>query len=120
MLVKLQDSIQNLTSSPLDNPGSRLFKHTPFGVIIAIFIIALVLAVVSFAIYFYYSLRKIKEYKNAQLADFLKENPKRKNVTYQNSGMYLPSWERAKYNAPLFFGVLFTGIAIIFFIGMFS
>ncbi|WP_051789145.1 hypothetical protein [Mycoplasma buteonis] len=105
-------------SDPISSSSEHIFK-APQSVIISIFIVSLILALVFFAIYIKISLPKMRQYKQEQLEDYKNENPRKKNVSYKNSGLYLPSWERAKYNSPLFLSVLFAVTFVLFLVAFF-
>ncbi|WP_426461503.1 hypothetical protein [Mycoplasma hafezii] len=113
--------INNLTNyfyvdDPISNAHSKMF-HAPLWVLILICVLSLILSITFFVLYYTYSLKRLKEYKAMQLEDYKKENPKRQHITYEKTGMYLPSWERAKYNFPLFLGVVFGIMFVIFLVG---
>ncbi|EFF41412.1 heme exporter protein CcmD [Mycoplasmopsis alligatoris] len=49
--------------------------------------------------------QKIRKYKEEQLKVFHENNPKKKNYNYESSGLFIPSWERMKFNLPIFLGL---------------
>ncbi|WP_051521827.1 hypothetical protein [Mycoplasma leonicaptivi] len=95
-------------------PNADIQNYSPTTLII-VAVLFLVLALV-FLILYKYSLNKMRIFKDKQLQAYKKDNPKKINVTYESSGLYLPAWERAKYNLPLFLSVTFLSIAIVFFV----
>ncbi len=59
---------------------------------------------------------KAENYKKEQLKEYKKQNPK-SNKTYEQTGMFLPPWERIKQFAPAFFAVTFFILAFAFLLG---
>ncbi|VEU70870.1 hypothetical protein [Mycoplasmopsis glycophila] len=112
-------SLTNLLATNADEIHVDV-KILPLWLSILIFLLFLFLSIISFVIYRTYSLKKMREYKQAQLDDFIKENPRRKNVKYEDTGMFLPSWERMKYNLPLFLTIVFALISIFGFVALFK
>ena len=55
-------------------------------------------------------------YKRRQLKEYKKQNPKASS-NYENTGMFLPPWERTKLFAPVFFCIVFFIIGIAFLTG---
>ncbi|WP_406613687.1 hypothetical protein ACJA23_02485 [Mycoplasma corogypsi] len=105
--------------TPSNNPfyNTDNFLHAEQWVLILLGCIFLVLTLAAFAVYFFYSRKKLEEFKQEQLDQYIKENPRRQHIKYQNTGMFVPAWERAKFNAPLILAVLFLALAIMFFTG---
>lgn len=60
---------------------------------------------------------KLQQFKNEQLEEFRKNNPKKKYIPYESTGLYVPSWERMKINSPLILGLVFLIIGLFFIIG---
>lgn len=59
---------------------------------------------------------KRDDYKKRQLEQYKKDTNK-KNVRYEDTGLYLPAWERMKAFAPMFFALLFVVIGITMCVG---
>lgn len=55
--------------------------------------------------------RNAENYKKKQL-DLYKEQNRRSNVQYENTGMYLPPWEKVKFFLPLFLSMVFIIIGV--------
>ncbi|WP_322900799.1 hypothetical protein [Mycoplasmopsis felis] len=98
-----------------NNSSSTQGQNQPKWVYLVVGILLIVASLIM--LYFYkLSLQKMRNYKEKQLEEYKKDNPRLKGITYENSGLYLPGWERMKYNIPLFLTVLFISIAILMFI----
>ncbi|MCU4706893.1 hypothetical protein [Mycoplasma sp. CSL7503-lung] len=78
-----------------------------------ILIISLVLLSLIMIFFHKNSKEKIADFKEKQLEQYIKDNPRHKNIKYESTGLFLPAWQRAKYNFPLFMSVVFLSIAII-------
>ncbi|QZE12460.1 hypothetical protein [Mycoplasma sp. Ms02] len=75
------------------------------------------LSIVLFSFY-PISIRKIREFKKLQFEEYKKNNPRTKFTRYEQTGLFLPSWERAKYNSPLIFGLASLIIAVSLFVAL--
>ncbi|QGZ97753.1 hypothetical protein GE118_02980 [Mycoplasma sp. NEAQ87857] len=104
LFLNSQPEIGSTVSTPKDTSTWYLY--------LALLIAFLVLSAICLFVYYKYSLPALKQYKKRQLDDFIKENPRRQNITYEKTGMYLPSWQRAKYNSTLFLALMFFAGAI--------
>lgn len=62
----------------------------PQSVLISLSVIFFVLAIISISFH-KYTRKKIKEYKELQMEDWRKENPTKKHLSYEKTGMYLPA-----------------------------
>lgn len=60
--------------------------------------------------------RNASIYRKRQLEEYNKQN-KSQITDYKKTKMFLPPWERTKYFAPTFFGVLFIFVGIAFMVG---
>lgn len=60
--------------------------------------------------------RKAQEYRDEQLVEFNKQ-AKRQTKSYEQTGMYLPAFEKAKLFAPVFFGMVFAIVGIAWIVG---
>lgn len=98
--------INETTSKNFYKENSALFYSMA-----AIFVVLGILAFV----YYFLTKHKIQDYKNEQLKTFRENHPKDKHKTYEQAGLYLPSWQRAKYNLPMFLGLVFVIIGIYLF-----
>lgn len=109
---------QQATQSNNSNPfysGERTLKiDSTVAILLAVAFI--IFAIICIAMH-NYTRRKIREYKNKQLEEYKIKNPSRKNATYENARLYLPAWQRAKYNAHIFLAVIFIVGAIAFLSG---
>ncbi len=74
--------------------------------------------VLGIVLIFFYPRSKAnaKKYKQRQLEEYKKQNPKASS-DYEKTGMFLPPWERTKMFAPLFFSAVFIIIGIAFLTG---
>ncbi|MGZ9762687.1 hypothetical protein ACXYRP_00135 [Mycoplasma sp. 5912] len=98
----------------VDIPG-RAAEKIPKNTLIPLGVLFVVLALICFVIYAKYSIAKIRNYKQLQMDEYNRDNPRNKKTTYEATEMYLPAWQRAKYNIPLFLGVVFIASAFIMF-----
>jgi cbb3-type cytochrome oxidase subunit 3 len=59
---------------------------------------------------------KAEQYRARQLELYIQKNPKDKNITYKQTKMYLPAFEKAKQFMPSCFAIVFfiLGIAFLF------
>ncbi|VEU75888.1 hypothetical protein [Mycoplasmopsis columboralis] len=78
-------------------------------------ILFFILGILFIFLYRYYSPRAISNFKEKQLQEYRKNNPQKKHLRYEQTGLYLPSWERMKYNSPIFGAV----VSFIIFISLF-
>ncbi|TDV23033.1 hypothetical protein BCF59_0656 [Mycoplasmopsis mustelae] len=78
--------------------------------------IILVLLTLVLLLIYKHSLKKMRDFKELQLNQYKLDNPRKKGVSYENSGLYLPAWQRAKYNLPLFLSVVSITSTIFFFV----
>ncbi|UUM20070.1 MULTISPECIES: hypothetical protein [unclassified Mycoplasma] len=68
---------------------------------------------------FYYkisSLRALRAFKEKQLKQFRENHPDKKHFRYENTGLYIPSWDRLKFNSPIFFSITSFIISVSLFI----
>ncbi|WP_051616797.1 hypothetical protein [Mycoplasmopsis sturni] len=79
-----------------------------FGVLFAFVAVCFVI------LYLTWGISKIRKYKNQQLKDYGRNHPTKKHLAYDKTGMYVPSWQRAKYTSPIFAGVTFGIISVVF------
>lgn len=56
-------------------------------------------------------------YRKRQLIEYHKNNPKKTHLRYEQTSLYLPFWEKVKFMAPVFFGVLLICIGGAWIIG---
>ncbi|MBG0730967.1 hypothetical protein [Mycoplasma sp. 'Moose RK'] len=85
--------------------------NLPLPVLISLSVIFFLLGIVSLSFH-RYTRKKINEYRQMQMEDWKKENPNKKHFSYQQTGMFLPAWQRAKYNSHFI-------LATVFFVGGF-
>ncbi|AJR11961.1 Uncharacterised protein [Mesomycoplasma dispar] len=88
----------------------------PQSVLISLSVIFFVLAIISISFH-KYTRKKIKEYKELQMEDWRKENPTKKHLSYEKTGMYLPAWQRAKYNLHIILCLVFLVGGFVFAFG---
>ncbi|SYV97776.1 Uncharacterised protein, partial [Mycoplasmopsis edwardii] len=81
-----------------------LYSNSPFytqsvaqinGPRIALIVLGIafiLMGILSFFYYFKYSKNQIKEFKERQMQEYYKDNPKRVNLSYDQTGMYIPAW----------------------------
>ncbi|QKT05265.1 hypothetical protein [Mycoplasma sp. OR1901] len=101
-----------LNSTQFDVEPSKGLSVLPLWAKI-ILMIALVLLSLMMIFFHRNSKLKITSFKEKQLEQYIKDNPRQKNIKYESTGMYLPAWQRAKYNFPLFMSVVFLSVAIV-------
>ncbi|WP_341492210.1 hypothetical protein [Mesomycoplasma ovipneumoniae] len=95
--------------------GIRLID-LPQPVLISLSVIFFILAIVSISFH-KYTRKKIQQYKELQMEDWKRENPGKKHFTYEQTKMFLPAWQRAKYNAHIFLSVIFVVGGFVFAFG---
>lgn len=88
-------------SSPFDWVGTKGILGMPrvVGVVFGVLFIVLGILIL---IYFYpKSKQGAKNYKDRQLIEWKKINPKRTLAKYSDTKMFLPAWEKVKLMAPV-------------------
>lgn len=102
-----------------NNPFYEQGTHKLNAPYLALFIIGLSLIVIGITCFFFYPKARDKAYlyKEKQMEEYKKNNPKSKVTNYEATGMYLPAWERIKLFAPLFFGILLVVVGITMIVG---
>ncbi|WP_025755543.1 hypothetical protein [Mycoplasmopsis cricetuli] len=91
-------------------------KQFIYGILTAIFTI---LAILLFVIYRIWIIPKMRNFKKQQLKEFKINNPKKVHLQYDQTGLYLPSWERFKYNIPIMLGICCLIVAFSFLVKIF-
>lgn len=76
-------------------------------------VICVILGIVCLLIY-PICMKKMRNYKQAQMKEYKKNHPKSNITDYRSTGMYVPSSLRALYNAPLILSIVFFIIAFGF------
>ncbi|MBW0594581.1 hypothetical protein HUN03_00177 [Mycoplasmopsis anatis] len=90
-----------------------------FWIYLIALIVCLVLAIFCLSLY-PISMKKMRNYKQAQMIEYKKNHPKSKLTDYNATGMYVPSSLRALYNAPLILSIVFFIVAFWFLIKLIS
>ncbi|WP_434337057.1 hypothetical protein [Mesomycoplasma conjunctivae] len=83
------------------------------AVSISLSVIFFILSIIAISFH-NYTRRKIKEFKAEQLKQYNLDNPRNKETKYEKTGLFLPSWERAKYNAHIFLALVFFAGGLVF------
>lgn len=83
---------------------------------IVLIIMGILLLILGVTVFLFYTVtsRKMKEFKQKQLEQYRINHPKKKHLSYDQTGLYVPSWERAKYQSPLIIGLVLCIIGISF------
>lgn len=106
---------QSSNINPFDREGV-VSLNLPLTITIPLAVLFFILSIATLSLHGY-TRRKIKAFKELQLQEYIKDNPKDKNITYEKTKLYLPSWERMKYNAHLFIAVIFFVASLVFAVG---
>ncbi|ADE19894.1 LapA family protein [Mycoplasma crocodyli] len=64
--------------------------------------------------------RKMIQYKKEQLEEYYINHPKNKGCSYEASGLFVPGWQRMKYNIPIFVGMTFCIIGVFMIVAKIS
>lgn len=101
--------ISMTTNIVLDSTKNNKIE-TP--ILITFGVLFIVLGLILFTL-FPVAKQKGNQYKQKQL-ELYKEKYGKLNINYEDTNMYLPSWEKIKVFAPIFFGLVFIIIGIGF------
>lgn len=95
--------------------GIRII-NLPTWALIFLAVIFFLLSIISLAFH-PYTRKKIRKYRELQLQDWKKDNPKKSHFSYEQTGMFLPAWQRAKYNLHLICAIIFLVGGFVFAFG---
>ncbi|UUD35233.1 hypothetical protein NPA07_05525 [Mycoplasmopsis caviae] len=101
-------------NSHSNNPFYYVGTHQLNAPYLVLFIFGILFILIGITSFFFYPSAKEKAqfYKEKQMEEYKKNNPKSKVTNYEATGMYLPAWERIKLFAPIFFGILLVVVGV--------
>ena len=105
--------------SQVDNPFDKGISKYVFSYPWISYAFGSLFVVLGILLFFRYPSVKLKRdnYRKRQLIEYQKNNPKKTHLRYEQTNLYLPFWEKVKFMAPVFFGVLFICIGGAWIIG---
>ncbi|CAC13189.1 unknown; predicted coding region [Mycoplasmopsis pulmonis] len=106
----------------VDNPFyqkglKKLFDVIPLWANIIFIIIFLSLSIFLFFWFFKKTKDTMKNYKKEQLEEYRNKYPKNKNISYEQTGMFIPPLVRIKTYWPIFVAIVFAFIGISWAVG---
>lgn len=113
MLKIIEFQLSNI--NPFYREGVRSL-NLPLSITIPLAVLFFILSIATLSLHGY-TRKKIKAFKELQLKEYIKDNPKDKHITYEKAKLYLPSWERMKYNSHFFMAIIFFVAGLVFALG---
>lgn len=113
LIISLANSVSSLVPGPTTTSvGGGLSKDVAIVLVVGFFLLAALMIPLHFR-----QKKKVKQFKEKQLRDFYQNNPRKTHMKYEDTKMFLPSWERTKYSAPIILFIVFIVIAISILVG---